>query len=417
MKKKPTDVELLNARAEFRELLSRATPEPTWQSFFSENPFVLSRALPLRLQPCDILPLGRPGRDEPDFLIYPGSELSLPVHGLIELKKNSSRITTVPRKNLLALSRTASTAIRQLENGDRQYDILSPVKRCLSFGNASYLFVVMGIRQEIVQLSANPAFLTQLSEIFPPNIRFLCFDELLKTYEAGLPLRSYVLVRDGFRREELSSADIDASQQQIDGFPMVKISAHFYRPTPAQFSTVQLDNVLSAEEQALKLREIWTLNRDVYAAEGPYLTRAPFERPNPGDLRLGNPVGVFYAADNVETALAEHSYLGGPFSRSVGDGLDTSLIMHRFRVTSTLHDLRSLDRDAAANFDPANYVPMKLSAQLRRRGSNGLIYRSVRGSGTIAALFSPIGVSHAAVVSRIDFLHSRDGNAVVHRTG
>lgn len=194
--KKPTDAELRAARADFRELLSRATPEAQWQTFFSANPFVLSRSLPLRLETSDILPLGRPGRSEPDFLIYPSSHLSIPTHGLVELKTNSARVTTRTRKNILSLTRDADTAVRQLQVYDRDYNSFSPVKRCVSFSSGSHLFVVMGMRQELLDLSSLPDLVGQIPDLFPSNVRFLGFDELFKAYESAVPLRSFILMPD-----------------------------------------------------------------------------------------------------------------------------------------------------------------------------------------------------------------------------
>ena len=192
--KKPTKAELRNARAEFRDLLSRSTRESIWQSFFSANPWVLARSLPLRLLPCDIWPLGRPGLSEPDFLIYPGSQRSFPTHGLIEIKTPASRITTVVRRNVLSLTRDAAGAIRQLQTYDRNYDVFSPVKRCISFSSASHLFVIMGTGREIGHLYGLPELFTQLNQLIPGNVRFLGFDELLRLYEKGVPMQSFMLV-------------------------------------------------------------------------------------------------------------------------------------------------------------------------------------------------------------------------------
>ena len=55
---RPRLSELRRARDEFRELLSRPTKEPLWQQFFTENPYVLSMGLPLRLEPGDVFPMG-----------------------------------------------------------------------------------------------------------------------------------------------------------------------------------------------------------------------------------------------------------------------------------------------------------------------------------------------------------------------
>lgn len=192
--KKPTDAELRDARADFKALLSANAAERVWQTFFARNPFVLSRGLPLRLEPCDILPLGRDGRSEPDFLIYPGSDRSAPLHGLIELKTPGSRIVTLARRNVLSLTRDAACAVRQLQIYDRDYDRFSPVKRCLSFSSHSHLFIIMGLTAQLSRLSQHEALAAQFAELLPPQIRLLTFDELLCQYENGLPLRSFFLL-------------------------------------------------------------------------------------------------------------------------------------------------------------------------------------------------------------------------------
>ena len=61
---------LLNARDEFRDLLAKkGTREDEFQRLFSQHPFLLSNSLPLSLAPADIIPQGRPGKAEVDFLV------------------------------------------------------------------------------------------------------------------------------------------------------------------------------------------------------------------------------------------------------------------------------------------------------------------------------------------------------------
>ena len=56
----------------FVDLLRGELPkEVEFQRLFTEYPFILSRALPLRVEPNEIIPLGRPGKSEPDFLAFP----------------------------------------------------------------------------------------------------------------------------------------------------------------------------------------------------------------------------------------------------------------------------------------------------------------------------------------------------------
>jgi hypothetical protein len=60
-RRQPTLRDLHRTREEFRGMLERRTKELKWQNFFSDNPYVLSMSLPLRLKPQDIIPMGRPG--------------------------------------------------------------------------------------------------------------------------------------------------------------------------------------------------------------------------------------------------------------------------------------------------------------------------------------------------------------------
>lgn len=110
----PTPADLSNSRDVFRYLLAKSTTERDWQSFFTDHPYVLSRSLPVRLEPGDILPLGRPGVAEPDFAFYPQGVHPIPFYGVIELKRPDSRIASFPRSNVAILTRDAETAIQQV---------------------------------------------------------------------------------------------------------------------------------------------------------------------------------------------------------------------------------------------------------------------------------------------------------------
>lgn len=207
----PTDAELRTARADFIALLTQRTLERTWQAFFSRNPFVLSRSLPLRLQPCDLLPLGRPGISEPDFLIHPRSSFSAPIHGVIELKPHSARITSVPRKGILTLARDTATGVEQLRAYERDYDMFSPARRCVSISLQSHLFLIMGRQQEIEDLCLDMSMVDRFREVFPRDIHLLTYDRLLEQYERGLHHRSFVLLSDALSSDvSLNLRDLEA---------------------------------------------------------------------------------------------------------------------------------------------------------------------------------------------------------------
>lgn len=178
------------ARDEFRALLERATQEHEWQRFFTENPFVLSESLPLRLDPQNIIPLGRPGETEPDFIFYPTAVQPIPYHGVIEIKRPTSQIVSVTRKNVAVLSRDAETAIQQsrayLRDGARYFP--RQIDDSLLFlGNRSYVFVIMGRSAEIVAKLGQQLFREMIEERLPGNLRILPYDYLLQVFENRLP--------------------------------------------------------------------------------------------------------------------------------------------------------------------------------------------------------------------------------------
>lgn len=193
----PTHSELSRSRDLFRHLLDRTTTEREWQHFFTDHPFVLSRSLPLRLEPADILPLGRPGRAEPDFAFYPRGIHPIPYYGVIELKRADSPIVSTPRSNIAILSRDAETAVQQALAYSRQPCSFLPREldeRPLILGNRAHLFVVMGMSSEIVSKVGLDLYRETVERTLPGNLQLLPYDTLLHMYESGLPPKVHFLV-------------------------------------------------------------------------------------------------------------------------------------------------------------------------------------------------------------------------------
>ena len=67
--------------------------------------------------------------------------------------------------------------------------------------------------------------------------------------------------------------------------------------------------------------------------------------------------------------------------------------LYQVRVHADLHDLRPADAVAPSVYDPESYAASRaLAAALRRAGSLGLVYRSVRhpGGECVAVLRPPV---------------------------
>lgn len=129
---------------------------------------------------------------------------------------------------------------------------------------------------------------------------------------------------------------------------------------------------------------------------------AAFTHVNPQGSRFSDGAyGVFYAARDRATAIAETAYHHGRFLAATAErAMHLPMRLYHLAIDSRLHDLR-------VGFDdehrPDDYGPSRsLGARLRASGSAGVAYRSVRhDGGQCVGLFRPRGASaclHAAIL-------------------
>lgn len=122
---------------------------------------------------------------------------------------------------------------------------------------------------------------------------------------------------------------------------------------------------------------------------------AAFTHLNPAGSRFSDgSYGVYYAASELETAVAEVSHHRALFLACTAEAaIDVDLRCYRVTVNAKLGDLRGLQaRPAiAALHDPDSYAASRPFASAQRAaGSAGLVYDSVRRSGGhCVALFTP----------------------------
>ena len=147
------------------------------------------------------------------------------------------------------------------------------------------------------------------------------------------------------------------------------------------------------------------------AGAGPIM--AAFTHVNPQGSRFSDgSFGVFYAARDRATAVAETRHHHGVFLAATGEGpMHLPMRLYHVAVDARLHDLRPPGAADPAVHDPASYAASRaLGVALKRAGSAGVAWRSVRRpGGTCVGLYSPRGASrclHAAVL-----LYAWDGKA------
>ncbi len=144
-----------------------------------------------------------------------------------------------------------------------------------------------------------------------------------------------------------------------------------------------------------RVREEWGELSNVPKARrvsGPGTTplMAAFTHVNPEGSRFSDgSYGVLYLSHKFETAVEETVYHREVFLAATREPpVDLTMRCYVSAAYGELHDIRGGFR---AEHDPASYAASrKLGARLRKRGSNGIVYDSVRrAGGECAALFYP----------------------------
>ena len=126
---------------------------------------------------------------------------------------------------------------------------------------------------------------------------------------------------------------------------------------------------------------------------GTSVVMAAFTHLNPDGSRFADSTfGAFYAAASLDTSIAETRYHREVFLRATRERpLELDMRTYLCDVNATFHDIRG-QRDLMSDiYDPDSYVAsQKLARILKRAGSNGVVYDSVRhASGQCLAVYRP----------------------------
>jgi len=153
----------------------------------------------------------------------------------------------------------------------------------------------------------------------------------------------------------------------------------------------------------------WVPPADRVAGPGATLIMAAFTHLNPLGSRFSDGSwGVYYAADTLDTAVAEVSYHRGLFlARTAEEAIDIDLRwLHADRMDK-LNDLRwqgaSMPAVDHPNPDPNRYgASQGLGRALRSQGSPGIVFESVRRpQGQCAAVLKPRALNNARTAGHI----------------
>ncbi len=155
---------------------------------------------------------------------------------------------------------------------------------------------------------------------------------------------------------------------------------------------------------------------DRVVGPGATLIMAAFAHLNPSGSRFSDGQwGVYYAAESLETAVAEVSHHRAIFlARTAEPAIDVDMRWVQADLRNTLHNLRGKKESMSSIYDPDHYGASQAFARtLRAAGSHGIVYDSVRRpAGKCVAVFRPKALSKARTAGHIALRW--DGRAISH---
>jgi len=144
------------------------------------------------------------------------------------------------------------------------------------------------------------------------------------------------------------------------------------------------------------------------------IVMAPFTHLSPQGTRFTDGhYGAYYAAESIDTAIAETRFHRANFLRATSQPpIELEMRCYVADVICDLHDLRGRRVDMPDVYDPASYsASQKLGRELRETGSNGIAFDSVRREGgQCVAVFRPRLVQN--VRQSVHLRYAWDGHSI-----
>ena len=157
---------------------------------------------------------------------------------------------------------------------------------------------------------------------------------------------------------------------------------------------------------------------DRVSGPGASIVMAAFTHPNPEGSRFSDgSYGVFYAGKDLDTAIAESKHHRERFMRATAQPrMELDMRVYVVDLDGEVHDLRNRKPDYPLVYHDDNYAGGQHLAQtLRKDGSNGIAYDSLRhGGGQCVAVFRPPLLSNARQERHLCYLWDGQRIATVY---
>lgn len=203
-----------------------------------------------------------------------------------------------------------------------------------------------------------------------------------------------------------------------------------WRIIPSRFPPINLFERVSSSSDWETLASIESLTNDRLRDEngqiflispedrvsgpGSSFIMAPFTHVNPSGSRFSNGQwGVYYAAHDIKTAIAETKFHREIFMKATKEPpmhLDMRVLLAK--IKGDFHDIRGQNFINSPLYDEISYKSSQdLAKHLKNIDSNGIVYKSVRYSmGQNIAVFKPKLISNCIQERHLEYIW--DGKSI-----
>jgi hypothetical protein len=188
---------------------------------------------------------------------------------------------------------------------------------------------------------------------------------------------------------------------------------------PADLDAVIAIESLTNERLRDEIGEIGLVKpADRISGPGSSAIMAAFTHPNPDGSRFADgSYGVYYAARELDTAIAETCYHRERFMRATREPrMELDMRVYVADLKASLHDLRGRGAQYPGVYRREDYSAGRaLGLRLRKAGADGIVYDSVRrDGGECAAVFRPRVLANCRQERHLCYVWNGDKIAYVY---